>query len=232
VVHTDPVIATASDATVQIQLALAALEAPLGGDVAYVVARQANGAPLPDWLKFDSSTGTFAGLPPDGTVASIEPDQSLDSNLATGSIPPKPDLDATPGGSATLKTITVEVLVQDSKGNVAVTTFTIDLRPHPGKQGWNTDWNRQRFGDLRYGRQAVASPELAAIEAAVRDATRPFEPFASDELPVRHGDHVSSGFAAPAPAGRAGLSAQMAAIGWRSMDTQRNALLASLRQSR
>ncbi|WP_210253925.1 Ig-like domain-containing protein, partial [Bradyrhizobium sp. S69] len=61
VVHTDPVLATASDANVQINLALASLEAPLGGDVVYVEARQADGTPLPDWLKFDPATGTFAG---------------------------------------------------------------------------------------------------------------------------------------------------------------------------
>ena len=57
----------------EINLSLAALQAALGGDVAYVTARLANGDPLPDWLKFDPATGTFAGLPPDNAVASIEP---------------------------------------------------------------------------------------------------------------------------------------------------------------
>ncbi|MCU1500124.1 MAG: hypothetical protein JWM47_4077, partial [Acidimicrobiales bacterium] len=232
VVHADAVLTTASDATVQIQLALASLEAPLGGEVAYVVARQANGDPLPDWLKFDPATGTFVGLPPDGAVASIEPDQSLDDNLATASVSPRENLGAGPSAPAP-KTITVEVLARDSKGNVAVTIFTIDLRPRNfGKQGWNTDWTIQRFADVRDGRHPTVSAELAAIEAAVRDATRPFEPFGSDEKPARHGSEVSIGFDVPPPAGRAGLSAQMAGIGWRSIEAQRNALLASLQQGR
>ncbi|MDB5516978.1 MAG: hypothetical protein JWQ17_3736, partial [Tardiphaga sp.] len=230
VVHTDAVLTTASDATVQINLALAALEAPLGGDIAYVVARQANGDPLPDWLKFDPATGTFAGLPPDNAVASIEPDQS-DSNIVTGALPPNPDLGTGPGPNAPVKpqTITVEVLARDSKGNVAVTTFTIDLRAHPaGKQGWNV----QPFGPTRHASLATLSPELAAIEAAVRDATPSFEPFAARGMPVRHGDAISVGSGEAMPAGRAGLTEQLASIGWRSMDAQRNALLASLQRGR
>jgi len=210
VVHTDAVLTTASDATVQINLALASLGAPLGGDVASVVARQANGDPLPDWLKFDPTTGTFAGLPPDNAVASIEPDQASDSNIVTGALPPDPTLGATPPATAAKpQTITIQVLARDSKGNVAMTTFTIDLRPRTaGKQGWN-------IAPLGHERHAELTPELAAIEAAVRDVTRPAELFA-------HGTVDAS------PTGRAGLSEQLAGIGWRSMAAQRNALLASL----
>jgi hypothetical protein len=223
------VLTTASDATVQIKLALAALEAPLGGDVASVVARQANGDPLPDWLKFDPATGTFAGLPPDNAVASLEPDQSADNNIVTGSIPPKSDLGIAGANTpATPNTITVEVLARDSKGNIAVTVFTIDLRAHTaGKQGWNIDWTRP-FATERHAAMPMTSPELAAIEAAVRDATRPLEPFALHGMPVRHGDSISVGAGEAAPAGRAGLTEQLASIGWRSMAAQRNALLASL----
>jgi VCBS repeat-containing protein len=230
VVHTDAVLTTASDATVQINLALAALEAPLGGDVAFVVARQANGDPLPDWLKFDPATGTFAGLPPDNAVASIEPDQASDSNIVTGALPTNPDLGLTPPVTAAKpQTITVEVLARDSKGNVAVTTFTIDLRAHPaGKQGWNI----QPFGPARHASLATLSPELAAIESAVRDATPSVEPFAARGMPVRHGEAISVGGREAVPAGRAGLTEQLASIGWRSMDAQRSALLASLQQGR
>jgi hypothetical protein len=226
VVHTGAVLTTASDATVQINLALAALEAPLGGDVTYVAARQANGDPLPDWLKFDPATGTFAGLPPDGAVASIEPDQSADNNIVTGALPPNPDLGmAGPNPPSKAQTITVEVLARDSKGNIAVTVFTIDLRPHfAGKQGWNA----RPFGTERHASQPMLSPELAAIEAAVRDVTRPLEPFALRGMPVHHGDSISIGAGETAPAGRAGLTEQLASIGWRSMAAQRNALLASL----
>jgi hypothetical protein len=233
VVHTDAVLTTASDATVQINLALAALEAPLGGDIAYVVARQANGDPLPDWLKFDPATGTFAGLPPDNLVASIEPDQSLDNNIVTGALPPKPDLGLGTGPNAPTKpqTITVEVTARDSKGNIAVTVFTIDLRAHTaGKQGWIIDRNARPFGNERHASLPMTSPELAAIEAAVRDIT--LEPLAGRGMPIRHGDSISASAKEAAPAGRAGLSEQLASIGWRSMAAQRNALLASLQQPR
>ncbi len=230
VVHTDPVLTTASDATVQINLALASLEAPLGGDVVYVTARQANGDPLPDWLKFDPATGKFAGLPPDNAVASIAPDQS-DSSIVTGALPPNPDLGTGPNGNplSAPQTITIEVLVRDSRGNVAVTTFTIDLRTHTaGKQGWNM----RPYGAERHAALTTMSPELAAIEAAVRHAARPFEPFALRGMPTRHGEAISIGHREIAPAGRAGLTEQMGAIGWRSMAAQRNALLASLRHGR
>jgi hypothetical protein len=224
------VLTTASDSTVQINLALASLEAPLGGDVAYVTARQANGDPLPDWLKFDPATGKFAGLPPDNAVASIVPDQS-DTDIVTGALPPNPDLGTGPAANplSAPQTITVEVLVRDSKGNIAVTTFTIDLRTHSaGKQGWNM----RPFGAERHAALTTLSPELAAIEAAVRHAARPFEPFALRGLPTRDGDVISADHRQAAPAGRAGLTEQLASIGWRSMAAQRNALLASLQQGR
>jgi hypothetical protein len=232
VVHTDAVLTTASDATVQINLALAALEAPLGGDIAYVVARQANGDPLPDWLKFDPATGTFAGLPPDNLVASIEPEQSLDNNIVTGALPLRPDLGITgPNAPAKPLTITVEVLARDSKGNIAVTVFTIDLRTHTaGKQGWNIDRNARPLGGERHASLPMISPELAAIEAALRDVAR--EPWVSRGTSVRHGDSISAGSGESTPAGRAGLTEQLASIGWRSMAAQRNALLASLQQPR
>ena len=60
-VHVDPVLTTASDANVQINLALAALEAPLGSDIVYVEARQADGKPLPDWLEIQPGHGHLRG---------------------------------------------------------------------------------------------------------------------------------------------------------------------------
>ncbi|WP_246785212.1 DUF4347 domain-containing protein [Bradyrhizobium sp. S69] len=228
VVHTDPVLATASDANVQINLALASLEAPLGGDVVYVEARQADGTPLPDWLKFDPATGTFAGLPPENAVASLAPDLSSDNNIVTGTLRQNFNDGSgrhAPGSSS----ITIEVLARDSKGNVAVTVFTIDLQPHKaGQHGWNM----QPFGVERHASLVPLSPELAAIEAAVRDVTRPVEPFAIHGMPVGHGEPISVGGHETAPVGRAGLTEQLASIGWRSMAAQRNALLASLQQGR
>ncbi|MET0983431.1 MAG: hypothetical protein ABWY02_15105, partial [Telluria sp.] len=132
------------------------------------------------------------------------------------------------------KTITVEVVARDSKGNVAVTTFVIELRPRTGKQGWYMDWNMP--GDARHVALPAASPELAAIEAAVRDATGReaagiAEPFAIRGLVPAHRDAIVIGAVETAP-GRAGLSEQMAGIGWRAMTAQTNALLASLQQGR
>ena len=115
------------------------MERPVGGDIASITARQANGDPLPAWLKFDPATGQFAGLPPDDAVASLAPPQS-DNDIVTGSLPTDPDLGIGSANHAVMppQTITVEVLVRDFKGNLAVTTFTIDLRAHlAGKQGWN-----------------------------------------------------------------------------------------------
>jgi Domain of unknown function (DUF4347)/Bacterial Ig domain/Cadherin-like domain/SdrD B-like domain/Bacterial Ig-like domain len=228
VVHTDPVLTTASDANVQINLALASLEAPLGGDVVYVEARQADGKPLPDWLKFNPATGTFAGIPPENAVASLAPDQSSDNNIVTGTL--QQDFNDGSGRHAPgSSSITIEVLARDSKGNVAVTVFTIDLKPHSaGQHGWN----RQPFGVERHASLTPLSPELAAIEAAVRDVTRPVEPFAIHGMAVGHGDAISVGAHETVPAGRAGLTEQLASIGWRSMAAQRNALLASLQQGR
>jgi hypothetical protein len=78
----------------------------------------------------------------------------------------------------------------------------------------------------------MISPELAAIDAAVRDVTRSVEPFGLRGMPVRHVDSISVGSGEVPPAGRAGLTEQLASIGWRSMAAQRNALLASLQQGR
>jgi len=196
------------------------------------VARQANGDPLPDWLKFDPATGTFAGLPPDGAVASLEPERSTDNNIVTGALPPKAGIDsgATTAGSATPKTITIEVMARDSKGNMAVTVFTIDLRsPTAGKHGWNME-RHAPLGHQRAVSLPMPSAELAAIEAAVRDVARPIEPLALRGLSIDHRDAISVGARESLPAGRAGLTEQLASIGWRSMAAQRDALLASLRQ--
>jgi hypothetical protein len=122
------------------------------------------------------------------------------------------------------------VQARDSKGNIVATVFTINLRSHvAGKQGWNMDWNVQPFGHERHASLPMLSPELAAIEAAVREVTRPIEPFAIRGIPMHHhGDAISVGARESAPAGRAGLTQQLASIGWRSMAAQRDALLASL----
>jgi hypothetical protein len=231
IVRTDPVLTTASDGTVQIDVSLAALEASLGGDVAFVTARLANGDPLPDWLKFDPATGTFVGLPPGNAAANIEPAGSADNDAGPDGILPKSDRGiAGLNTPAQPNTITLEVTARDSKGNIAASVFTIDLRAHTAsRQGWNLDRNTRPFGNEHHAWLPMLSPELAAIEAAVRDVTRSLEPFAMRDMLPRHGERSS---AEAVPAGRAGLTEQLASIGWRSMAAQRNALLASLQHGR
>jgi methionine-rich copper-binding protein CopC len=227
-VRTDPALTYTADAGVQINLALAGLGVSLGGDVAYVTARQINGDPLPDWLKFDPATGTFAGLPPDGAVADLAPGGV---DVVTGALPPNGGLGTGNGnGAPPAKTITVEVVATDYDGNVAVTVFTIELRPRPGKQGWNMEWRVPSLGERHAGLPAM-SAELAAIEAALRDVTHVIEPFRLVGLPSHFADAAPAG-RDTASAGRAGLTEQLASVGWKSMAAQRNALLASLQQGR
>src|SRR5262249_14416795 len=174
-----------------------------------------------------------AGHAPDGAIASLARDRSSDNSIVTGALPPSSDLDggtdAAAHAPALSNTITIEVAAHGSKGNIAVTVFTIDLRSRTaGRQGWNMD--RPAPG-LRHAHHAALplSPELAAIEAAVRDVTRPLEPFAPHGVAVGHGhDAISAGAGDSVPAGRAGLSEQLASIGWRAMAARRDALLASL----
>ncbi|WP_210253114.1 Ig-like domain-containing protein, partial [Beijerinckia sp. L45] len=227
VVHTDVDLNTEHDASVKIHVPIASLQASLGGDVVSIVARQANGDPLPDWLKFDPRTGAFVGLPPDNATASIVPEHPED---VTGALPPDPGRDvADRHRTPAPNTISVEVLVRDSKGNLAVTHFTIDLRTHAtGKQGGAIDHPGLPPGRQQHTALPMGSFELAAIGAAARDAARPFEPLVARD--IRHSGAISIGPAESLPAGRAGLTEQLASVGWRSMAAQRDALLASLRQ--
>src|SRR5690606_8432975 len=43
-----------------------------GGEGISVMARQADGRPLPSWLKFDPVTGTLSGTPPRGFTGKLE----------------------------------------------------------------------------------------------------------------------------------------------------------------
>jgi hypothetical protein len=154
-----------------------------------------------------------------------------DADLATGALPPDSGVDAVPPAAPT-RTFKVEVVARDSKGNFAVTVFTIELRPRSGKQGWNMDRNSAPLHGLGHAGLAERLPELAAIEAAVRDVTGSALQHGIADRSIRLGDSSRVSADAPPAAGRAGLSEQMASIGWRAMQAQRNALLASLQQGR
>ena len=133
VIHSDVTASIGPDGAVAFNLPLIPLEAALGGDVVSVTASLADGQPLPAWLHFDTQNGQFAGLLPD------------DNNIATGSLEPDaaiPGQPHDPNGPAIIpQSITIEVLARDSKGNMSITEFTIDLSapmPHKGdKHGWN-----------------------------------------------------------------------------------------------
>jgi len=204
-------------------LPLTQLQAALGGDVVSVSASLADGQPLPSWLHFNSNTGQFAGLLPD--------------DIATGSIGPEGDGGHPHGPNLPHQSITIEVLARDSKGNLAITDFTIDLsalKPHVReKHGWNVlpgDGTVDPFATNRRGRDHVI--DLAAL-AAHRDVA-PLHAMdrvlwhnvAAFDTGRAHGNHSHD----PAPAGRAGLSDQIKGLGWHAASADRMALLESLRQ--
>jgi VCBS repeat-containing protein len=206
VVHGDVRVLSNSNNFVSFQVQLGALEAPLGGDVVSVTAGLADGKPLPSWLRFDPNTGTFSGKPPEGMVASLQPDQQSNDQILTGSIPDDQ-------GQTTA--MTIEVTVRDVQGNVSVMTFVINLAPShtnldKGNQMERQGWNRS-FDP--HGRLAwLANPD--AVEKMVSDA---------EEIVLNEKN------GSLAPLGRAGLSDRLNSFGWGAMSTQRMALLESLR---
>jgi hypothetical protein len=181
----------ADNANIEIQIPLDSLGAPLGGDVASVTAQLADGQPLPSWLKFDPAKGTFTGQVPD--------------EIVTGSLPGQGG--APDDGSPQVvqpTTMTIKVVVRDSKGQQSVMTFTVTL---PGASSTLAPGGERRTDLLPTdgGGQGMLPAELErAVAAAI-------------EVP------------AAAPAGRAGLSEQLNRAGWRAMNAQRTALLDSLR---
>ena len=206
-IHSDVTASIGPDGAVAFNLPLIPLEAALGGDVVSVTASLADGQPLPAWLHFDTQNGQFAGLLPD------------DSNIATGSLEPDaaiPGQPHDPNGPAIIpQSITIEVLARDSKGNMSITEFTIDLSapmPHKGdKHGWNV------------------LPKSGAVDSA----SGPHRDIALwHGAPAFNADRVQSDHTNDrAPIGRAGFSDQIKNHGWHAAAAQRMALLDSLQQA-
>jgi len=203
VVHVDVEATLLTDGTIDFQLPLIALDAPLVGDIVSITATLPDGKPLPSWLSFNTETGKFAGQVPD--------------DIMTASIP-----GGAGGGQAdALTKITIQVTAMDSKGDISLVTFTIDLAApaQPGKGGHLDPWGPGEFkrhalapyGDL------VLPVDAAAWQHALRHGG--LGPDGSHDLRTDHG-----------PAGRVGLSDQLKTIGWRGLHADRMALLASLRQ--
>jgi hypothetical protein len=229
VVHTDVHATIADNGAITFGLPLSELDGVLGGDVVSLTATLAGGRPLPAWLHFDGHTGQFAGLLPE--------------NNATGSIGPDGGDGGQPHDPNVPAAITIEVVARDSKGNLAITEFTIDiselkrhsgeLKRHGGEQhGWNLspgDGFVDPFATNRRGRDHVTDlapgshRELAPLHAMDRVL---WHDVATFDIGRVHGDHGSD----HTPAGRTGLSDQIKTLGWHAAAADRMALLESLRQ--
>jgi hypothetical protein len=124
-------------------------------------------------------------------------------------------------------TLTIEVVARNAKGDISILDFTIDLTgktaAKDGRHGWNLP-NGRTFDPWSIERQRGATHRDAAIPASWERAS---------DLALRHGGHDADHAGAHhLPAGRAGLSAQLATLGTRGIDAGRTALLDSLRHAR
>jgi hypothetical protein len=202
----------ADNGAISFDAPLQQLEAALDGDMVSVSATLADGRPLPVWLKFNGDTGQFAGLVPENIATG-----SLGGDLGTPNRPHDPNVPA-----QLQQTITIEVVARDSRGNVAVTQFTVDLAAQPPHHNDKHGWNRLP-GD---GHDRIFDLALAA-DRTVR---------AADHAPSHHawGFHAERSSSdradAAAPVGRVGLSDQIRRHGWNAAASERLALLESLKQ--
>jgi VCBS repeat-containing protein len=192
------------NANIEITIPLASIEAPLGGDIASVTAQLADGQPLPAWLKFDPATGTFTGQVPD--------------EIVTGSLPGQGG--APDDGSPQVvqpTTMTIKVVVRDSKGQQSIMTFTVTL---PGSSSSLAPGGRPG-AMLPFDMRAGLAPD------AMRDFSAQLERAVANAIQVGHS--ADAAHVGVTPAGRAGLTDQLNKAGWRGMHANRTALLDSLR---
>jgi VCBS repeat-containing protein len=212
-------IATDGGPSFSVALQLLPFETSLGGSITLIDARLADGSPLPDWLHFDGQKLAFAGTPPAGMVASLEPSdgQSAD-NLATGSIPKNAPTDGPQNGDA--NHLTIEVVAQDSSGNLAIMTFTLTLKP-----GGHTSIDPlDRDGRTDYADRALTAPDRFGWTIDHDRLARAAGAAVARPIVTDHG-------AVQALPGRASLAQQLDRSGWRSLHANRTALLQSLRDS-
>jgi hypothetical protein len=224
-IHTDINTTVADNGAIAIELPLDQLNVALGGDVVSISATLADGKPLPGWLQFDNHTGHFAGLVPDDIIVtgSIGPDGGEIGRLNDTTRPVTP------------QTVTIEVVARDSKGNLAVIDFTIDLPTktlHKAERhGWNVlpgdkvldRWATNRGRDTVIDLAIGADRDIAAQHAMDRVQ---WHSVSAVDIDRDHDNQVDD----RAPAGRAGLSDQIKSHGWHAAVAERTALLESLRQ--
>jgi hypothetical protein len=220
VIHSDVTATMGDNGNIAFNLPLDPLEAALDGDVVSVTASLPDGKPLPTWLQFNAETGKFAGLVPD--------------DILTGSIGPDDGFVSRPDGLVQPQSITIEVIARDSRGNISIMDFTVDLSVKTlhkaDKHGWNVlPGGLDPWGQIRPRRDLTSN--------SGDDLHREFAlPVTADHVLWHDGaaidiDHARSLHATDLPpAGRAGLSDQFKTHGWRAASAERMALLESLRQ--
>jgi hypothetical protein len=222
-VRADAGLTINADRTYEIALPMSSIGAPLAGDIAILSVTLADGSPLPNWLTFDAATGKFAGVLPDGVVASLEPEQG-NADVVTGALPPNSAVNGTSTPGSHSERLEVRVVARDSHGNLAIMTFTIVLRP--AQQGFNLRSHEGGPVDTaRSGDVIVLRPDRIAW-ALDRDSwSRAADARSAAALVAV----VDQGMPA-ALAGRASLAQQLERSGWRSLSSDRSALLSSLRE--
>jgi hypothetical protein len=212
-IHADINVTVTADGSLDFSIPVNELVASLDGDVVSITASLIDGQPLPSWLHFDATDGKFAGLVPDDILTgSIGPD----GNLGGGGPAHGPG----PMGQVLSDKITIEVIARDSLGDISIIDFTINLKPENGTHhGWN----------LPPGLRIIAPPATDTRHAQAvspHDLLAPVDHAAANEQDL----HAAERSAVPAH-GRAGLTAQLGAMGWRGMQADRMALLESLRHA-
>jgi hypothetical protein len=205
-IHTD-VVDLGPNGNITFDLPIAALDTALGGDLVSVTATLADGKPVPSWLNLNTGAHKVAGLVPD--------------DIIMDSIPPTAGNLLNSPRTVVPQTITIEVVARDSKGNVAITDFTVDLATktvHKNDHGaWNASPNDATRGPWTLYPQRDAALPLAA-DHVLWQAEPPLDL-----------DRVTLARAVDqAPVGRSGFSDQLNAHG---MHADRSALLASLQQA-
>jgi hypothetical protein len=192
-----------------VQIPLGALEAPLPSNVVAFDARLADGSPLPPWLHFDPDTGPLsADLPPtltasvhNGPATALDgkPSPDLITGDANGQLPP------TATGP-----LTIQISGRDVNDNVSILVFTLNVK------------NSQRPVEM-----ILPSPGDAVGMERTQLRGLDIGPLIDlGDWTPRGARTVDVGDAAPA--GRSGLSTQIAASGWRAMHAERLALVDSL----
>ncbi len=120
------------------------------------------------------------------------------------------------------------MVARNTKGDISILDFTLDLTGKTaklGRHGWNLP-NDRTFDPWTLERQRAGG-------GALRDVAIPASwDRASDHVPHGRGHDMDQPGAHQVPAGRAGLSAQLATLGSRGIDSGRTALLDSLRHAR